>query len=68
MSLWLSSDELIELTGKRQREKQLMALAQMGVAFRKRPDGFPLVLREAVVPKPAKPARKEPNFDVGEVA
>lgn len=45
MSLWLSADELIELTGYRQREPQKRALAQLGVAFKVRPaDGFPLVL------------------------
>lgn len=64
MSLWLSADELIELTGKRHRDKQIEALLVMGIPFRKRPDGFVLVLRDAVVPKPAKPARREPNFEV----
>lgn len=44
MSLWLTSDQLIELTGFTQRAKQLAALAELGVKFRRRPaDGFPLV-------------------------
>lgn len=46
MSLWLNDDELIELTGYRQREKQKRALAELRVQFRIRPaDGFPLVAR-----------------------
>lgn len=65
MSLWLSADELVEFTGYKRRELQCRALAQLGVAFKARPsDGFPLVLRDHVVPKPAKPARKEPNFEI----
>lgn len=65
MSLWLSADELIELTGYRQREPQKRALAQLGVAFKVRPaDGFPLVLRDHVVPKQGKAVRREPNFEV----
>jgi len=60
MSLWLSSDELIDYTGFRQREKQYTALAQLGTAFKIRPaDGFPLVLREHVVPKQGKAVRRE---------
>lgn len=67
MSLWLTADELIDLTGFRQRTHQKAALAQLGVAFRIRPaDGFPLVLREHIVPKQGKAAVREvdePRFD-----
>ena len=64
MSLWLTADDLVELTGYKQREPQKRALAQLGVAFKIRPaDGFPLVLREHVVPKQGKPGRREPNFE-----
>lgn len=65
MSLWLSADELVELTGYKQREAQRRALAQLGVAFRIRPaDGFLLVFREHVIPKQGKAVRREPNFEV----
>ena len=46
MTLWLTDDELRELTGYAQRAKQCKALAEMRVPFRVRPaDGFPLVDR-----------------------
>ena len=46
MSLWLSKDELIELTGYKRAGRQKLALGQMGLKFRSRPvDGFPLVDR-----------------------
>jgi hypothetical protein len=63
MSLWLTDDELIELTGYRQRDKQRRALAELRVQFRSRPaDGFPLVAR-AQFTTDVKPTRRtEPNF------
>ena len=46
MSLWLSKEELIELTGYKRAGRQKLALGQMGLKFRIRPlDGFPLVDR-----------------------
>lgn len=48
MSLWLSPNELVELTGKKQRKLQIEALANMRppVKFRVREaDSFPLVDR-----------------------
>lgn len=48
MSLWLNEEELFELTGKRQRAKQIEVLAKLrpAVIFRVRPnDSFPLVDR-----------------------
>jgi hypothetical protein len=67
MSLHLTDEELYEVTGYRQREKQKQALAELRVPFRSRPaDGFPLVVREHYVGrettagKPVK--RAEPNF------
>jgi hypothetical protein len=48
--LFLDEDELYELTGYRQREKQKKALAAMGIKFRSRPaDGYPLVVRQPFV-------------------
>ena len=68
MSLWLTPDELVELTGYKQRAKQLIALAELNIRPTIRPaDQFPLVLREQVPNLPTKPAkvkRKEPNFEV----
>ena len=64
--LWLNDDELIELTGYRRRDKQRVALAQMGVKFRSRPsDGFPLVERwqfEGDGKLMRKERRTEPNW------
>lgn len=46
MSLWLTEDELIELTGYKAQRKQKFALAELKIPFRSRPaDGFPLVER-----------------------
>lgn len=48
MSLWLTEDELVELTGKKHRDKQIKVLAELRppVKFRVRPDdSFPLVDR-----------------------
>jgi hypothetical protein len=46
MSLWLSKEELIELTGHKAIKRQKMALGQMNVPFRSRAsDGYPLVDR-----------------------
>lgn len=61
MSLWLTDDELVELTGYRQRERQKQALAEMRIAFRVRPaDGFPLVARAQFTPQQGR--KTEPNF------
>lgn len=63
MSLWLNDDELVELTGYKQREKQRRALAELRIAFKIRPaDGFPLVARSQFVATSARKA--EPNFEV----
>jgi hypothetical protein len=64
MSLWLTDDELYDLTGYRQREKQRKALAELRVAFRSRPaDGFPLVMRSLFTTTDSKPVKRaEPNF------
>lgn len=48
MSLWLTEQELRQLTGKKHRKQQIEALAQLRppVKFRVRPeDSFPLVDR-----------------------
>jgi hypothetical protein len=68
MSLWLSKEELTELTGYKTASRQKLALGQMGLKFRSRPlDGFPLVDRwqfegEMVRPR-SKMWRHEPDWD-----
>jgi len=64
MSLWLDDDELVTLTGKRQRAKQIEVLAKLKppVKFRIRPDdSFPLVDRSQFEGN-APQRRREPNF------
>jgi len=68
MSLWLSKDELVELTGYKRTGRQKLALGQMGLRFRSRPlDGFPLVDRwqfEGEITRPqGKMWRRETNWD-----
>jgi hypothetical protein len=66
MSLWLSKEELVELTGYKRAGRQKLALGRMGLKFRSRPlDGFPLVDRwqfegEIVAPR-GQMWRREPN-------
>jgi len=64
MSLWLTDEELTELTGYRARRLQRKALAELGVNFRSRPaDGFPLVERSQFeTGKRDNARRKEPNW------
>jgi len=68
MSLWLSKEELIELTGYKTASRQKLALDKLGVKFRSRPlDEFPLVERwqfEGEVIRPlAGFRRREPAWD-----
>lgn len=44
-SLVLSHEELRVVTGRKRHTAQARALAEMGISFRVRPDGFPLVSR-----------------------
>lgn len=64
MSLWLTDDELFELTGYRQRDKQKRALAELKTQFRLRPaDGFPLVERaQFEIGLTSGRKRKEPDY------
>ncbi len=48
--MFLTTDQLVELTGKRQRAAQVRVLRAMGVDHLVRPDGSPAVL-EAVLRK-----------------
>jgi hypothetical protein len=66
MSLWLSKEELIELTGYKRAGRQKLALDQMGLKFRCRPiDGFPLVDRwqfEGEIVRPRGQIWNQPNW------
>ena len=69
----LTPEELVDLTGYRQRAAQTRALTRLGVPFKPRPrDGFPLVARTAMVNSLAglkvvggtqAPADEQPRFD-----
>ena len=43
--MFLSKDELVQLTGRRRPKAQARALTRMGIPHRRRPDGSPVVLR-----------------------
>jgi hypothetical protein len=65
VSLWLTHEELVELTDYKQRDKQIETLVELGVKFRVRKhDNFPIVDRYQFMP-PTK--RREPNFGVAGV-
>jgi len=67
VSLWLTPEELVELTGYKTSRRQKLALGAMGVVFRSRAaDGFPLVSRSlfethTVLTPPRK--RREPKWE-----
>lgn len=64
MSLWLTEEELFELTGYKTRARQRAALATMSVKFRSRPsDGYPLVERSQFETLTSTPKRREPRWD-----
>jgi hypothetical protein len=46
--MFLSADELIVLTGRRQKLKQIATLRKMGIAFYVNAAGRPVVARSAV--------------------
>ncbi len=74
MSLFLTTAELQELTGRKQAGAQERALAHMGITCRRRPDGSVVVLRSHVddimggSAKPTKRAEVELNWETGRAA
>lgn len=44
----LSPDEIVELTGKKAKPAQVQALRFMGLEYKLRPDGSPVVLKSHV--------------------
>ncbi len=69
MLIFVSPEDLAELTGKRpnQNAAQVRALKVMGIAHWVRPDGRPMVLRstleDAPKPNPKRKSETEPNFE-----
>jgi hypothetical protein len=63
MSLWLTREELEEMTGFKTPRKWRFVLAAMNVKFRTRPDGFPLVERAQFTNPPENKRRNEPKWD-----
>lgn len=60
VTLVLTPDELVEYTGKQRSKAQARALKDMGIPYRLRPDGSPVVLRvhvlyETTEERPASP-------------
>ena len=63
--MFLNSDELADLTGKKQSRKQALWLSQNGYPFEVNAAGHPRVLRAFVVKKLGgitAPRRREPNL------
>jgi hypothetical protein len=64
--IWLTCEELEELTGYKTKTRQAAALIQLGIPYRARPaDGFPLVERRQFEGQKLTGQRKprEPNWD-----
>ncbi len=64
--MFLTTEELRELTGRSQARAQIAALNMMGIDHRMRPDGKVVVLRDHVAKvlggAETKPKRTEPNW------
>jgi hypothetical protein len=59
--MFLTADELIELTGRRRHDAQALALRSMGIEHRLRPDGTVVVLRAHVEQLLGVVAAREPS-------
>lgn len=63
-ALWLSQEEIADLTSRVKPAAQRRALDRMGIGYRVRPDGRPLVLVEQIQPDARRrPVGGEPNWD-----
>lgn len=60
---FLTDDEVKHLTGKVRWSAQMRALTAMRVAFERRPDGKPVVLRSAVQAGNDEKPSNEPNWN-----
>jgi len=61
--LWLTPEEVEDMTARKRWKAQCRALAAMGVPFRPNAVGRPLVERAAVCKAQRAKARKEPNWE-----
>ncbi len=69
--MFLSDAEVRELTGRQRYHAQRRILAQMGIEFRPRPDGRPMVLRghvEGMMGARAERRPPEPDWGAMDVA
>lgn len=64
MSLFLDAAELVELTGRKLKTKQIEALRKMGVPFHVNAVGKPVVTIEAVAGRKEKEAPKAPKWEM----
>lgn len=66
--MFLTADELADLTDRRRRDAQCAALTAMGIPFRVSADGRPKVLRAEVErllsSKPERASRQRPQLGV----
>ena len=54
---WLTPEQVIDLTGYRQYQKQMEALNQMGIDYKRRPDGSLVVMDDDLVVNKPKEVR-----------
>ena len=57
MMPWLTPNQVAELTGYKQYQKQVEALNQMGIDYKIRPDGSLVVMPDDLVESKAKEVR-----------
>lgn len=62
MTLFLTSEEIIQLTGYRRPKKQIAWLEKHKVDYYVRADGYPSVPRDGLKPKLTPPQHFEPDW------
>lgn len=63
MGLFLSPNELRELTGRKRKQLQREQLDTQGIPYWIAADGSPRVLRDALASRIAPTRRRKPNFE-----
>ena len=61
-AMFLSTEDVTELTGKCRYKAQVRALAMMGVKYTVRPDGRPIVLKTALEAETIPAKEIEPDW------
>jgi len=64
MGVFLTPDDLAELTGRRMKSKQIEALRRMGLPFHVNAAGKPVVATAAVEGKKMPPLQKKPVWQI----